>query len=144
MVEPKIKHKYLFTTSQRRTDLIGQFLLAKVQKRQVWFMDRFTKFPPVSEFISKIVLISFGTKACSMSSSSLYGQIIIQSSSNETQLFWTHFPRWPWVTDPEPGSCTFCQLVLRVTCQKTRILKSLLKIAQWILSANYFIKTTPI
>ena len=24
----------------------------------------------------------------------------------ETQLFWTHFSRWPWVTDPDPGSCT--------------------------------------
>ena len=41
-------------------------------------------------------------------------------SSKETQLFWTHFSLWPWVTDPEPGSCTFCQMVLRVTCEKPR------------------------
>ena len=35
----------------------------------------------------------------------------IHPSSKETQLFWTHFSRWPWVTDPDPGSCTFCQLL---------------------------------
>ncbi len=29
----------------------------------------------------------------------------ILHSSKETQLFWTHFSRWPWVTDPDPGSC---------------------------------------
>ncbi len=34
----------------------------------------------------------------------------IHSSSKETQLFWTHFSRWPWVTDAEPGSCTFCKV----------------------------------
>ncbi len=44
----------------------------------------------------------------------------IHSSSKETQLFWTHFSQWPWVTDPDPGSCTFCQMVLRVTCKKPR------------------------
>ena len=33
----------------------------------------------------------------------------LQSSSKETQPFWTHFSRWPWVTDHDPGSCTFCQ-----------------------------------
>ena len=42
----------------------------------------------------------------------------VHSSSKETQLFWTHFARWPWVTDPDPGSCTFCQMILRVTCKK--------------------------
>ena len=38
----------------------------------------------------------------------------LQSSSKEMQLFWTHFSQWPWVTGPDPGSCTFCQMVLRV------------------------------
>ena len=36
---------------------------------------------------------------------------MIHSSSKETQLFWTHFSRWPWVTDPDPRSCTFCLMV---------------------------------
>ena len=36
----------------------------------------------------------------------------IHSSSKETQLFWTPFSRWPWVTDPDFGSCTFYQMVL--------------------------------
>ncbi len=39
--------------------------------------------------------------------------VTLQASSKETQLFWTHFSRWPWATDPDPGSCTFCQMVLR-------------------------------
>ncbi len=47
-------------------------------------------------------------------------RFLIHSSSKETQLFWTHFSRWPWVTDPDSGSCTFCQMVLRVTCKKPR------------------------
>ncbi len=34
----------------------------------------------------------------------------LHSSSKEMQLFWTHFFRWHWVTDPDPGSCTFCQM----------------------------------
>ncbi len=37
----------------------------------------------------------------------------IHSSSKETQLFWTPFSRWPWVTDPDPGSCTFYQIVTK-------------------------------
>ncbi len=32
--------------------------------------------------------------------------------------FLNPFFRWPWVTDPDGGSCTFCQMVLRVTCKK--------------------------
>ncbi len=36
----------------------------------------------------------------------------VHSPSKETQLFLTHFSRWPWVTDPNPGSCTFCQTIL--------------------------------
>ncbi len=51
----------------------------------------------------------------------------LKSSSKEMHLFWTHFSRWPWVTDPDPGSCTFCQMVLRVTCKKNRYAAFLLK-----------------
>ncbi len=43
---------------------------------------------------------------------------MLLSSSKETQLFWTHFSRWPWVTDSDPGSCIFCQMVLRVNMPK--------------------------
>ncbi len=42
----------------------------------------------------------------------LFFQLFL-SFSKETQLFSTHFSRWPWVTDPDPGSCTFCQMILR-------------------------------
>ncbi len=27
------------------------------------------------------------------------------------------FSLWHWVTDPDAGSCTFCQMLLRVTCK---------------------------
>ncbi len=30
---------------------------------------------------------------------------LLHCSSKETQLFWTHFSWWPWVTDPDSGSC---------------------------------------
>ena len=35
-----------------------------------------------------------------------FHRLCLHSSSKETKLFWTHFSRWPWVTDPNPGSCT--------------------------------------
>ncbi len=37
---------------------------------------------------------------------------ILHSSPKEVHIDLPQFSRWPWVTDPDLGSCRFCQMVL--------------------------------
>ncbi len=70
----------------------------------------------------------------------------LHSSSKETQLLWTYFPRWPWVTDPDPGSCTFCQMILRVTCKKLLwdIPHGSVTILTWLSTCHFGLMTKPL
>ena len=38
-------------------------------------------------------------------------------SPREVHIDLPQFSRWPWVTDPDLGSCRFCQMVLTAICK---------------------------
>ncbi len=40
----------------------------------------------------------------------------LQSSPKEVHIDFIQFSHWPRVTDPDPGSCQVCQMVLGVIC----------------------------
>ncbi len=44
--------------------------------------------------------------------------LLVHSSPKETQVESSYFSRWSWVTDPDPVSCQFCQMVLGVACKR--------------------------
>ncbi len=45
----------------------------------------------------------------------------LHSSLKELHIDFIHFFWWPWVTDPDPGSCQVCQMVLGETCKRPRL-----------------------
>ncbi len=79
------------------------------------------KFPKCLSVESRVIISSWWSRHHRLNSLSFFNLLsVVHSSSKETQLFWTHFSCWPWVTGPDSGSCTFCQMVLRVTRKKPR------------------------
>ncbi len=51
---------------------------------------------------------------------SSYGLVgyTLHSSPKEVHIDLPLFSRWPWVTDPDLGSCHFCQMVLTAICKR--------------------------
>ena len=50
----------------------------------------------------------------------------VHSTPKEVHIDLPHFSRWHWVTDPDLGSCRFCQMVLKAICK--RLLRPIYKI----------------